>query len=186
MNSLNIIKKIAIKNNTVWINDRIIFESTDETFAAFAKALYKKNEIEYSKFYKMSHLSKLGFLASELLLAGVDFTDLNPEDVSLTFANSSSSNHTDVEYQKTIEGIPSPSVFVYTLPNIVIGEICIRNNFKGEGIFFIQNESDFDFISLYVKSLFEQKLTKMNIFGWVEIDADENFEALLYLVKDNG
>ncbi|MEI7596277.1 MAG: 3-oxoacyl-ACP synthase [Bacteroidota bacterium] len=183
MTSLNIIKQIKIKNNTITINDNVVFHSDEETFSAFAKSVYKKNEINYSKFYKMSHLCKLGFLASELLLLDVDFSDIEPEDVSIIIANSSSSLHTDTEYQNTLEGIPSPSVFVYTLPNIVIGEICIKNNFKGEGVFFIQKEFDYEFISNYARNLFENGKTRMCIFGWLEIDSNENYEAVLYLAK---
>lgn len=182
-NMNNIIKKISIKNYVVQENDTVIFESNEPNFALFAKSIYKNYTIDYSKFYKMSHLSKLGFLAAELLLQGQDYSDLAPEDISLIIANSSSSLHTDIEYQSSIESIPSPSVFVYTLPNIVIGEICIRHNFKGEGCFFIQNKFDYDFINTYVSELFKTKKTRMCIYGWLEIDTEENFEAELYLAR---
>lgn len=183
MNNQKIIKSISIKNNTICINDQVVFSSEDDTFAAFAKAAYKNYEINYSKFYKMSHLCKLGFLASDLLLKDLDYSEFAPEDISVIISNSSSSLHTDTEYQETIESIPSPSVFVYTLPNIVIGEICIRNNFKGEGVFFIQKQYDENFMTEYVNTMFNSGKAKMCLFGWVEIDAQENYEAILHLVK---
>ena len=90
--------------------------------------------------------------------------------------------HSDLVYQKTVEHIPSPSSFVYTLPNIVIGEICIRHGIKGEGCFFIQEEFDREFIFEYVSDLLKKQKTSMSIAGWVDIDMDGDYIADLYLL----
>ena len=139
MNKLFINNHIKIKDNTVYINgEKDCFIETD-IFLSFIKSVYKHYNIKYGKFYKMDGLSKLGFLASELLLINEN-SNLLPEETAIILANSSSSLNTDIKYQKTINDTPSPSVFVYTLPNIVIGEICIRNIIRGETIFFIQDD----------------------------------------------
>jgi len=182
MNKLYINKHIKIKNNSVFINGKMDYAESSENFVSFAKAVYKNYNIKYGKFYKMDVLSKLGFLASELLLTDIP-KNLTPEETAVILANSSSSLHTDAKYQKTIYEHPSPSVFVYTLPNIVIGEICIRNGFRGETMFFIQDDFDTNFFSLYINNLFEITNTKYCITGWVEISQDESYCADLYLVS---
>ena len=59
----------VIKNNVVFNNDALAFESDAGNFTTFAKAAYKNFEIEYPKFFKMDNLSKLAFLGSEMVLA---------------------------------------------------------------------------------------------------------------------
>ncbi len=99
----------------------------------FFTAAYRYFNISYAKFFKMDNLCKLGFLASELLLRKrKNISEKYPGDeVGILLSNAGSSIDTDRNHQKSIserdEYFPSPSVFVYTLANIVIGEICIRH-----------------------------------------------------------
>ena len=52
--------------------------------------------------------------------------------------NEHSCLETDIEHQEEVnKQKASPAVFVYTLPNIVIGEISIRNKWFGESAFFL-------------------------------------------------
>ncbi|MBT3208324.1 MAG: 3-oxoacyl-ACP synthase [Bacteroidetes bacterium] len=184
MNKRYIQKHIKLVNNTVFINlEKIFLVNKNELFSNFAKSVYKNYEIKYRKFYKMDALSKLGFLSAEILLQDINLDEFSPEDIAIICANSSSSLHTDKNYQKTISEIPSPSVFVYTLPNIVTGEICIKNNIKGESLFFIQEKFDIQFIYKYVDSLFENTSTKLCITGWIELNANEEYQADLYLIS---
>ena len=136
----NIIRKYAvIRNDKVEpINEIFV------NFGAFIKTLYKKEMISYPKFYKMDNLSKLGFLGAEMLFNEASFFDrYRKEDIGILIMNSSSSLDTDLSYNETIKDksnyYPSPSLFVYTLANIVIGEICIRHKIKGENAFFVSD-----------------------------------------------
>ena len=186
MDKLYINKNIRLFKNTVYIDKESIFSvPADESFSFFTKSLYKQLEINYSKFYKMDALSKLGFLAAELLLLETKRENILPEEIAIIAANSSSSLHTDVNYQKTIMEISSPSVFVYTLPNIVLGEICIRHNIKGESLFFIQENFDSPFFNQYVNYLFENNEIKLCIAGWIEINTEEEYLAELFLISKN-
>jgi hypothetical protein len=76
----------------------------------------------------------------------------------------------------------SPALFVYTLPNIVIGEICIRHHFKGENAFFIFERFNADFIVSYVSNLLDIQQLQVCICGWVELLGDE-YKAVLFLVE---
>jgi hypothetical protein len=186
MNKLYINKHIKLANNKVFINGEHSFSvNGDESFSDFAKSVYKNYDIKYNKFYKMDALSKLGFLAADVLLIDFNKENILPEEISIICANSSSSIHTDNNYQKTISEIPSPSVFVYTLANIVIGEICIKNNIKGESLFFIQEDFDAKFIYDYIDILFKNNITKHCITGWIEMKINEEYQADLFLISRN-
>ena len=91
--------------------------------------------------------------------------------------------HTDNIYQETIDHTPSPAIFVYTLPNILIGEICIRNGFKGEGVFFIQEKFDKEFIFGCAEDHLKKSRSAVCLAGWVDIDMEGVYLADLYLLK---
>lgn len=185
MTKLYIHKHIQIVENTVFLNEKPVFSfDKSESFAVFAKAIYQHYEMSYSKFHKMDALSKLGFLAADLLLDGIDRTALTPNQTAMICANKSSSLRTDTNYQATIHDIASPAVFVYTLANIVLGEIAIKNDIKGESLFFVQDTFDTNFFSSYLPVLFSSSNTKLCVAGWIEMDAAESFEADLYLISE--
>ncbi len=178
----------VIENNSVSINGTKHFESEDVTFSEFAKTLYKNSEIDYPKFFKMDNLSKLTFLASEIILKKVvKATEEN--DIALVFSNRSSSLDTDMKYQKSIatkeEYFPSPAVFVYTLPNICIGEVSIKHQLKSENAFFVFDEFPSEFMKNYAEVLLETQKAEKVLCGWVEY-YQENYKAVVYLVEKQG
>ena len=161
-------------DNRVTVNGRLVFyQENIHTFADFIKTAYRQEQISYPKFFKMDALSKLGFLAAELALKETETRVYQPESVGVVFANSSSSLDTDIAHQATINDraayFPSPSVFVYTLPNIVIGEVCIRHGFKGENAFLISEAFDAKLLYEYVDGLFSSGRSKACLAGWIEV-----------------
>ncbi len=162
-----------------------MYKGSEAGAQAFLVSVYQHFAINYPRFYKMDNLSKLGWLATEILL-DQSFSKQNyqPEEVGLVFSNRSSSLDTDIKYYDTVKTMASPALFVYTLPNIVMGEICIRHNFKGENDFFIFEDFDTVFIHQYVAHLFATGVLKACITGWVEI-IDNDYLARLYLVEQN-
>lgn len=183
---LNIKSAVVIQNQKVFLNDNLIFENSEaEDFSAFAKSYYQHSDIQYPKFYKMDRLSKLGFLAFETLLKGVpDFENFDKEKVGIFLMNRHSSLDTDEQYYETFldkNRPPSPKLFVYTLPNIVIGEICIRHKIKGEHGFFVGEQYDEDFINDYVQSLFEDDLIEACAVGWTDFYKEDYFAKMYWL-----
>ena len=93
------------------------------------------------KFYKMDDLCKLGYVAASILFDEKDMVAGAAErrDTAIVLANEVSSLDSDMKHWEAIKnnGTASPAVFVYTLPNLVLGEICIRHKIKGENTFFI-------------------------------------------------
>ncbi len=181
----------SIKNGTVSIDGSISFEDKTLPAADFIKLVYKHFQISYPKFYKMDQLSRLAFVVSELILKNNPITLKNEDaDIAIIIANSASSLETDEEHQRNISDknnyFASPAVFVYTLPNILIGEIAIRNSIKGENTFFIFDKFDADFMSSYINSLLNSNKIKCCITGWVDF-YENKYEAFLYTVeKEKG
>ena len=169
-----------IENSKISLNNQIIFETQAEKFSDFAKQAYKNLEINYPKFHKMDHLSKLAFLASEIILK-----DENHSRTAIVFANKSSSLDTDYKYQQSINStddyFPSPAVFVYTLPNICVGEISIRHKMQTENAFFVLEEFDEDFLNQYAEQILLSGKAEKVLCGWVELFKD-NYNAFVYLL----
>ncbi len=167
------------------LNGNTIFKSKISHFKDFAKQLYSLLEVDYPKFHKMDNLSKLAFLATEILSKN------NPVEKStaLILSNSSSSMDSDVKHHKsisfTLEYHPSPAVFVYTLPNICLGEICIRNGLHTENSFFIFDAFRPEFLVPYCEALLDEGVSESIICGWVEIFGD-HYDAFVYRVGKTG
>lgn len=177
-----------IENNAVSINGEKRFEMEATPFPEFIKSAYKKFDLDYPKFFKMDNLSKLAFLTAELILKDAVKTDAE-NDIALVFANRSSSLDTDVRHQNSIANkenyFPSPAVFVYTLPNICIGEISIKHHLQSENGFFVFDQFDAAFMTQYATSLLETKKAKKVLCGWVEY-YQEQYKAMVYLVEQEG
>ena len=178
----------TIRNNEIVLNGESAFKIEETVFADFSKKVYQHFEINYPKFFKMDNLSKLAFLAAELLLKTENDTSIE-NNTALVFANKSSSLDTDVKYQNSISDdenyFPSPAVFVYTLPNICLGEISIRHQLKSENSFFIFADFNPVFMEKYANILLETKKADKVLCGWVEY-YNEEYTAFLYLVGQEG
>jgi len=177
----------TIENNKIVWNGDTIFESESSGFADFFKKAYQHFEIGYPKFFKMDSLSKLAFLAAELLLKNENSETEN--NIALLFANKSSSLDTDVKYQNSISDkenyFPSPAVFVYTLANICLGEISIRHQLKSENSFFIFDAFNPAFMADYANILIQTQKADKVLCGWTEFFGEE-YKAFLYLVGNEG
>jgi hypothetical protein len=178
----------TIQHNQIVLNGKSVFKTEATEFNDFSKKVYQNFEINYPKFFKMDNLSKLAFLGSELLLKPIiDPTIEN--NIALLFTNKSSSLDTDVKYQESISDpenyFPSPTVFVYTLPNICLGEISIKHQLKSENSFFIFDAFNSQFMMNYANMLLKTKKADKVLCGWVEY-FNEEYKAFLYLVTNEG
>jgi len=183
-NKTNIQSYIKIENNEIVLNGTSVFKIEPTDFADFAKQSYRNFEMQYPKFFKMDALSKLAFLGSELLLSPIVFSE-KENNIALVLANKSSSLDTDVKYQESISDkenyFPSPAVFVYTLPNICLGEISIRHQLKSENSFFIFDAFNAEFMSNYSDILLNTNKADLVLCGWTEY-FDNNYKAFLCVI----
>ena len=172
-----------ISNNIVYKNGLSVVEEKGAELPEFLVAAYRHFEWQYPKFFKMDNLSKLGWLANEILLQNsFDKEKYSAEDVGIVLSNANSSLDNDIRYYETTKTMASPALFVYTLPNIVIGEISIRHHFKGENAFFIFDAFDAEFIEQYVSNLINNNILQCCICGWVDV-LDDKYNATLFLIE---
>lgn len=160
----------------------------EESGSKLLTTLYKTHVGNYPKFYKMDGLSKLGFIASELLLmqeGGERFVAC--EDRAVILFNHSSSIDADHKYLESIADkdnyFPSPSIFVYTLPNIVTGEIAMRNGWHGETSFYIMPQRNDALAWKTIEASMADSSTQSVLGGWLDYQDDQHFEAELFIAN---
>jgi len=169
----------------VWLNGKLAFATKGEENTL--KSAYQPLGTEYPKFYKMDVLSKMAFIGTELLLPFFP-EDLDQEnDLQLIFANNTASQNTDNLFVESYEQLnnPSPSLFVYTLPNIVTGELCIRHKWYGENCFFVEDAFNAEHFSEWAKMAFA-KGNKSCLCAWVEAKTTGEQECFLFLLSDSA
>ena len=177
---------ILIQPDLVQVDGRSL--PIDATDKDLLKALYHQYVGDYPKFYKMDGLSRLGFVASELLLQAEGAERFVAcEDRAVIFFNHSSSICADRQYLETIADpancFPSPSVFVYTLPNIVTGEIAIRNGYHGETSFYILPRRDEQMMQQILQASCLDPVTCSILTGWIDYEDDTHFVADLRILN---
>ena len=150
---------------------------------------YPRFEIKHHvRITQMDSLSRLGFVASELLLeAEGRHPDSTSSDRAVILFNHSSSVQADKAFQASIQDpadyFPSPAAFVYTLPNIVAGEISIRNHYQGETSFYVLPTKDEHLMEQVVSATFSDEHTRSVLGGWLDYKDDARFEADLFIVE---
>ena len=157
--------------------------------AGLLSEIYRKYVGDYPKYHKMDALSRLAFLATELLLSRGDVPQ-DSERATILF-NRTSSVVADRCHLGSIakpgEFYPSPSVFLGTLPNIATGEIAIRHGYTGETSLYITDFRDEALMKKVVSSSFSLGGFRSLICGFVDCDRGDSFEAdLKILVKNIG
>ena len=181
-NNVSITNTLLIRNTKIIRNRELIHhEDTSLTLSAFLKNIYRERGLKYPKFFKMDNLSKLGYLGVELLTNGF----IEDKETALVFANSASSLETDKAYANTMEEFPSPSLFVYTLPNIMLGELSIRHKLKSENVFFISEEFQPDLFVDYAKVLMHQEKASNIVCGWVNLH-NNDYDVFLWQIARSG
>ncbi|MBQ9355977.1 MAG: 3-oxoacyl-ACP synthase [Prevotella sp.] len=142
--------------------------------------MYRERAVAYPRFFKMDGLSRLGFMAAEMLPEVED-----KEGCAVVLCCHSSSVATDRRFLHTLstgeEGLPSPSLFIYTLPNIVAGEIAIRHRLKGETSLYIMPRRDDEMAWQLAEAAFMDPSVSTVIGGWLDYEDDEHFEAELFI-----
>lgn len=149
-------------------------------------ALYRAELESYPKFFKMDILSRLGWLGTELLLKKAGLLNaLDTETTAIILASRCGSLKNDRDYNKTIEDkenyYPSPSLFVYTLPNIVSGEIAIKEHIMGEtSCYVLSDKSQLDdIVNVSARYMNDCYI----IAGWIDCESADRYEAELKLIR---
>lgn len=149
--------------------------------------LYREYSGDYPKFFKMDSLCKLGFIAADILLK--DFTPEEKENCAIILFNRNGSLITDRNYENTIVDdenyFPSPALFVYTLANIVTGEIAIRHKIYGETSFYVTDKYDESYMESIVRNSLLTSSPSMVLYGWVDYNSENDYLADVKLLNNN-
>lgn len=174
---------VHIKDGSVIYNNTPVFEYAADVNADALNAVYNAQQINYPKFFRMDGLCKTAFLAVEILLKNVVLKDkYKQEEIGILLSTANGSLDADMKYYEASQHAPSPALFVYTLPNVAIGELCIRHGIKGETACFVFDIFDAQFQTWYADTLFDSCGIKACISGWADF-YDGKFEAFFYLVE---
>lgn len=182
----NIKSWCRITNEKILCDNELILEKNpDESVADFLKRIYRESEANYPKFFKMDLLCKAAFLAAEFISKK---EALFQTDTALVLSNRNSSWASDEKYAQSVyskEFMPSPAVFVYTLPNIALGEISIRHQLLSENLFLIFDKFSPEKLVPYAGQVLAGKNAEKVLAGWVEA-VEKNLDILLYLIEKEG
>ena len=185
---MKILHHVHILPDSVFLDGRPV--AVESRGAGLLSELYRGWMKDYPKFFKMDLLSKLGVIATELLVAEDPDRFTPREDRAVLLLSRTGPLCDDRLYQQTIPPenyFPSPSLFVYTLANIVTGEIAIRNKYAGDTTAFELPAFSAAQIVSTVNTAFEDRGTASAVCGWAEAPDPDHFEALLMTVsRDNA
>lgn len=184
--ALKNIRTVVVANSQVKCDGRAVFSSKAEEYTVFIREAFKGLEEENMKFYKMDNLCKLGYIATGYLLKDKHF---DPEEIGIILANSSGSLDTDIDHEKIIgeqgDAMASPAVFVYTLANVVLGEICIHYKIKGENTFFVSEGHETEKMTKYIEKAMERGNLHYCITGWCELIGNK-YKAIFNLMENTN
>jgi hypothetical protein len=188
---LTIASAVAMSHRQVSLNGSA-WHSADEALdlPAFTREVYRKLEMNYLKFYKMDDACKQGIVCGEMLIRSIPDFDRMPSDrIGICLGGSKGSLDTDQRYFATYglrdDTIPSPGLFVYTLPNILIGELCIRHKITGEQACFVIQQTQLECLYLYTSTLFEMGRIDACILGWNDVYDGTNQCLMTWITRSD-
>ncbi|PWJ58562.1 hypothetical protein CLV98_104422 [Dyadobacter jejuensis] len=173
-----------INKEDCWVNGKPVLAKTDDPEYSWLRQIYNFVGLSYPKFHKMDQLAQAGVLALALLKHEGDLPmDYSEEGVDLVLANRHASAGSDLRFQASYadHAAPSPALFVYTLPNIVLGEIAIQQKWYGDHIFVVLPAFDPDFFIQYAQRHIQQGCQAV-IGGWLEV-TDTETDVFLFLAE---
>lgn len=186
MKKLNFIESYCrITNEKIICDGELILENSADNISEFLKEIYRLSEANYPKFHKMDLLCKTAFLATEMIAKKIKIHQTN---TAIVLSNRNSSWVSDEKHANSIysaDSIASPAVFVYTLPNIALGEISIRHQLFSENLFLIFDKFSAETLVPYGEMLLQENKADKVLMGWVEVE-ENHLEAVVYLLGENG
>ncbi len=137
----------------------------------------------------MDPLCKWAWLGAEALLHTADgymYDGIDKTRIGLVIATSSGCLDVDKAYAASIADIASPALFVYTLPNIMLGEISIRHGLKGEQLCLVNETFDTAELDFVVNDMLNNRSMDACICGWADVNNGNYDVCLFWVTKENS
>ena len=188
---VKLLAQARISDTTAILPDGTELHPASDDPKQWLAELYSQLGMAYPKFFKMDRLSKAGILAAEMVMRAVGQSNEELKaDWGVVCFNSAASLDDDRIYQETIQDpenyFPSPSVFVYTLANIVAGEMAIKYKLRGETSFYVSQHFDKERLEKAVADVFAQTKATHLLAGWVDYDNGHCDVQLFVFETENG
>ncbi len=169
------------KNNEVWLNNQLICQSGETDPLQVCTDIYRQIKGSYPKFFKMDLLSKAAYITASLTLPQ-EPVDAK-QHIAVVLGSNSGSLDVDKKFDDSRNTVASPALFVYTLPNIMLGEICIAYGFKGEQMCALSPGPDAEWTSFYVADLLTRRHSQAVLCGYVEATATGIAAAMAWVTR---
>lgn len=188
MKKLKILSFCRLTNHRLLSYDGQLLLNNEDNLKNWLSTIYNHLQPTYPKFFKMDNLCKAGFLAAEIVMKNHKLGDSDTRtDCSMVLMNRSGSLDNDRRYQQTIrtkEYFPAPSVFVYTLSNIVLGEIAIRHRLQGETSCYLSEQFSAEELLQLTEDALAVNQSTFGLCGWVEV-GENGCDVLLTVVGES-
>ena len=190
---LFISKYLSIDANRIAVDGKVLLEHNDGGLVA--EDAYRALAISYPKFFKMDLLCKWATLSAECLLKNDSnkeqsqryvYEGLDKNAIAVVLMTASGCLDVDKKYLHSMETVASPALFVYTLPNIMLGEICIRHGFKGDQLSMVSEAPDVEELHFWVSDLLQNRGMDACLCGWVEAVEGKQEIRLIWVDKKSG
>ncbi len=187
--SRKILSYCRITNKHVLVDGKLILSNNENNINHWISDIYNYIKLSYPKYHKMDHLCKAGILAAEMVMEklGLNNDELKT-DWAICCMSRSGSLDNDTSYQETIQNnddfYPAPSLFVYTLSNIVLGEIAIKYKLRCESSCYVCEKFSSENIFDSVNDVYNYKPVNYILSGWLEYGID-GCDILLFAVGDS-
>lgn len=175
-----------IYNRSYWLNGTNLPEweglSVAEVFAAMHG--------DYPRFSDMDDFSRLGFVASEIVLADAHMDRrVRKPNMGIALISRSGCLASDVSYYQFLsqhpEERPAPELFHRIVPTSVCTDIAIRNQITGElALLTMDGFSPSDIFSMVLGSFLGNEALEHLLFGYV--DAMGGTESALLILMSRG
>ena len=175
-----ITRSLSWKDDAISINGTTAYNIGTGIIRDIPAAAYRQTGINYPKFFKMDMLSRVAFVAAELLGISSIITE-DKTGIATVFSTASGCIDVDKKFEESRQEIASPALFVYTLPNIMLGELCIRHGFKGAQMCFISEYPDAAITFFHVNELLLKGKAEACLCGHVEATEKGIDASLLWI-----
>ncbi|MCS6981322.1 MAG: hypothetical protein N2110_05620 [Flavobacteriales bacterium] len=171
-----------LRNGQLWSDGRLLAAVPADLSASMEGLhdIYRKAAFNYPKFFKADGFCKAGLLT---VLPWWKTLRAHPRAIQgcMLLFTDSGCHLADEEHIKGMQnGSPSPAVFVYTLPNILLGEWSILLGWKGFGSCFLMPSCDVHQIQKIIElHRTDQKETPL-LWGWCSAFPDRIAAAAFF------
>lgn len=151
--------------------------------------IFRLLQYNYMKFFKMDLLCKWAWLGAETLLTdkeGTLYEGIDRNKIAVVLMTSHGCIDVDKKYLDGMQNIASPALFVYTLPNIMLGEISIRHGFKGEQLCLADESFNPEELFFWVNDLLTNRGMEACLCGWADAYDNHKDICLFWVTKQEG